>query len=153
MDSLALDECLSLREDLATATSLQDLKTMTQGLERQLAPYHTGERTWTPAPDAAAARLPLPPWLCQPYVRIPPEDHLKKMQHAIQVQAKRARDADSDDDAAAKEGHLSKKQLKKMARKAAKEARPGRQVMTPCPNCPNLLVRNPPSPSLLPSFT
>ena len=138
--SMMLEEGAHLREALATATTFDHLKAVTQSLEDHFLPYHAGDKLWSSPPDGNAHRLPFYPWLCQPYVRPAPEEHLKKMD-LIRAEMKRARDEAAEPEAPA-EGAISKKKLKKMARNSAKRARVGRQPLSPCSvTCPNPMVR------------
>jgi tRNA-dihydrouridine synthase 1 len=131
-----LEECVTLREALAKGSTLEDLKTMAHDLEKHFLPYYSGEKVWSPPTDSPLSQLPFPPWLCQPYVRPPPEDHLKKME-LINSEMKRVRESDPQD---LPEGTISKKKMKKLAKKPGKQFRVGREVLARCSNCPNPLV-------------
>merc|ERR1719216_407524 len=66
---------------------------------------------WNQPPELIALKLKYPPWLCQPKVRPPPEEHLKKL-HEIQAKEKTEQSNKS-----VSEGPvLSKKKLKKLQR-------------------------------------
>ncbi|CAG7731155.1 unnamed protein product [Allacma fusca] len=66
---LVNEEGKDLRDRLATASYMSDLLEMTHLLKSRFEPYLTGEKT--PSKELLQ-NLPLPPWLCQPYVRPPP---------------------------------------------------------------------------------
>ena len=134
--SLTLEECVTLREALAKGSTLEDLKTMAHDLEKHFLPYYSGQKVWSPPADSPVTQLPFAPWLCQPYVRPPPEDHLKKME-LINSEMKRVRENDPQD---LPEGTISKKKMKKLAKKPGKQFRVGREVLARCSNCPNPLV-------------
>ena len=90
------------------------------------------------AENKELANLPFPPWLCQPYVRIPPEQHIKKCEQQ-QLKAKEKRTAEQnglkrpyeEEELTEKEvdllqqnsqmGGLSKKKAKKLLRNPKKK--------------------------------
>jgi len=132
---LSWDQSLHLRETLAKASTSDELKVMVSELKRLLAPYQSGAELWSPSPDHSLAKLPYPPWHCQPYVRPPPEEYLEKMKN-IATQMKREREeGNSQQDPP--EGALSKKKLKKLAKNPKKTFRVGRESLQPCSSCPN----------------
>ena len=162
--SFTLEECSSYRDALAKGWSLDDFKEVVKNLEKHFAPYISGEKTWSPPSDNHyTAKLPLPPWRCQPYVntiarlltlrqftnwklflqvRMPPEEHIKKME-MLSSEQKRKLETNSEDQAeiAAGEAGMSKSQRKKLAKLAKK---PKKQRMERnsevCPGCPNFPV-------------
>uniref|UniRef100_A0A0N7ZBR3 tRNA-dihydrouridine(16/17) synthase [NAD(P)(+)] n=2 Tax=Scylla olivacea TaxID=85551 RepID=A0A0N7ZBR3_SCYOL len=90
---LSMPENFDLRYRLSKTSRVEDMIGVVEALRDRMSPYHTGEKAWEPDPASEQARLPMPPWLCQPYVRIPPEEHLKKVQEsqqrALQIQKQR----------------------------------------------------------------
>ena len=64
---LTIDGNKDLRDLLATADSIDDFETVTKLLKERWEPYHQGSKQFD-----KQVELPLPPWLCQPYVRPPP---------------------------------------------------------------------------------
>lgn len=42
--------------------------------------YEEKEAEWSETEEVRALKLKHPPWICQPYVRAPPEEHLKKVE-------------------------------------------------------------------------
>ena len=91
--------------------------------------------------DSDVARLRHPPWICQPYVRISPEEHLKKMANgqlkALEGQrnennSEREKRSISED-----EPELSKKKQKKLQRNPRKNFNP------PPPSYEKCICKNP----------
>lgn len=75
---LCLPENFELRSDLATGSNLSDFRSTVLQLRDRYLPFHEGTKTW-PGDTGIGYNLILPPWICQPYVRITPEEHLKKL--------------------------------------------------------------------------
>ena len=138
-DSLTWEKCLPLREALAKASSADQLRTVVQNIEECFQPYHSGAEVWSPPSDHSISKLPFPPWLCQPYVRLPPEEYIEKMK-TISSQMKRARE-NGDGQEEPQEGALSKRKQKKLAKNPSKKFNAGREPLQPCSACPNPQVR------------
>ena len=49
-------------------------------LRRRLEPFHLRQKEFVLPDELSGVQMSQPPWICQPYVRPPPEEHLKKMQ-------------------------------------------------------------------------
>lgn len=79
---LCMSENFDLRYRLSKTSTAEEMVAVVEDLRDRMMPYNTGKKPWTPEPGSEQARLPMPPWLCQPYVRIPPEEHLKKIQES-----------------------------------------------------------------------
>ncbi|XP_021914770.1 tRNA-dihydrouridine(16/17) synthase [NAD(P)(+)]-like isoform X2 [Zootermopsis nevadensis] len=75
---LCLPENFELRAELATGSDLSDFRSTVLQLRDCYLPYHEGTKTWT-GDTGIGYNLIHPPWICQPYVRITPEEHLKKL--------------------------------------------------------------------------
>lgn len=77
---LCLEEHKDIRSRIATAGSLEEMVDAVQELRDRLLPLHEGlsPKPWEPPPETGYD-LVLPPWICQPYVRDPPEVHLQKV--------------------------------------------------------------------------
>jgi len=133
---LSWDKSLHLREVLAKGSTPEELKTVVDNLKELYLPYQSGAQEWSPPADHSLAKLPFPPWQCQPYVRLPPEEHVEKMKN-IATQMKRAREEAGDNQQDPPQGGLSKKKLKKLAKNPNKQFRVGREVLQICNACPN----------------
>jgi len=135
---LSWDQSLHLREALAKASTPDELKAMVSDLKQFFTPYQSGAEDWSPPLDHYLAKIPYPPWHCQPYVRPPPEEYIEKMKNIAASQMKRALEEDNNqNDPPA--GGLSKKKQKKLAKNPNKLFRVGREVLQPCSSCPNPL--------------
>lgn len=67
---MTLEDCLPYRDTLAKGWSLDVFREVVTNIEKHFAPYVSGEKTWSPpSDDHYTAKLPFPPWLCQPYVK------------------------------------------------------------------------------------
>lgn len=79
---LSLEENNDDRQILATAQNLDDFKKVCVNVKNKYLPYHEG--TLMLINDENISRkgwdLILPPWICQPYVRITPAEHTEKME-------------------------------------------------------------------------
>lgn len=77
----------TIRSDLATAQNLEDFIKIVECLKNKYLPFHNGEQLYSQEIEGIKEtdeindyNLKLPPWICQPYVRIPPSEHIKKME-------------------------------------------------------------------------
>lgn len=65
---------------LGAANTLQEFRRIINLLKDKYLPYHEGVLQWEETVEENSSNLALPPWLCQSYVRLSPEDHLKKVE-------------------------------------------------------------------------
>lgn len=135
---LSMPENFDLRHRLSKTSTADEMMVVVKDLRERMTPYCTGDKPWTPDPGSDQARLPMPPWLCQPYVRIPPEEHLRKIQESqrrAQEKQQQQQQQEKEDDSEGSTGgeaskrpmvddseetDLSKKKKKKMARNPKK---------------------------------
>uniref|UniRef100_A0A2M4CGT1 tRNA-dihydrouridine(16/17) synthase [NAD(P)(+)]-like n=1 Tax=Anopheles darlingi TaxID=43151 RepID=A0A2M4CGT1_ANODA len=129
----------ALREELAVCRSVAEFRAVVVELKKRYQPYHDGLLKWTgeeeeptkqseddvggdestkeesssqPAPPDYNLRLP--PWLCQPYIRIPPEAHRQKLAEARRLAEDPTREKRQFFDVHGNE--ISRKRMKKMRR-------------------------------------
>lgn len=119
-----LQENTSDRSILASAQNLDDFRLVSRNIKTKYLPYHTGEKQFST--DDHNYNLSLPPWICQPYVRITPEEHKIKLNQTqdCSLTVKRVHE-DLDGNA------ITRKKMKKLRR----------------------IMRRPPKPDHLPSRT
>uniref|UniRef100_A0A182RRK5 tRNA-dihydrouridine(16/17) synthase [NAD(P)(+)]-like n=1 Tax=Anopheles funestus TaxID=62324 RepID=A0A182RRK5_ANOFN len=121
----------ALREKLAGSHSVAEFRSVVIQLEQKYLPYHEGKQLWMgedeneeehdQAPEGKAPQtikqdhnLHLPPWLCQPYMRAPPEVHRQKLEEAHRLANDPTREKRQFFDAHGNE--ISRKRMKKMRR-------------------------------------
>jgi len=68
-----------LRERIGKSHSFEEFRDCVLQLKERFLKYHTGEETFEMPEEIQIFNLKLPPWLCQPYVRPPPDVYLEKM--------------------------------------------------------------------------
>jgi tRNA-dihydrouridine synthase 1 len=75
-----------LRERIGKSHSFEEFRDCVLQLKERFLKYHTGEETFEMPEEIQIFNLKLPPWLCQPYVRPPPDVYLEKMRKLKEVQ-------------------------------------------------------------------
>ncbi|XP_052892928.1 tRNA-dihydrouridine(16/17) synthase [NAD(P)(+)]-like [Anopheles moucheti] len=116
-----------LREKLAGSHSVAEFRSVVIQLEQKYLPYHEGTRPWmgeyegeetdegeAPQTTSPNHNLHLPPWLCQPYMRAPPEVHRQKLEEAHRLANDPTREKRQFFDTHGNE--ISRKRMKKMRR-------------------------------------
>ena len=114
-----------IRQIIAKGQNLSEFRDAVIQVKSRYIRYHE-ELEWDDPPEEIKAfQLKYPPWLCQPYVRPPPEEHLRKLKE-IQVKEKseqlkrkleQEQIADKQyDSSTTQEIVMSKKKLKKLQR-------------------------------------
>ncbi|XP_072751242.1 tRNA-dihydrouridine(16/17) synthase [NAD(P)(+)]-like isoform X3 [Anoplolepis gracilipes] len=122
------------RENLATNSSMEAFKKVVYTLRDRYLPYHEGHLTWQI--EKTDYNLELPPWLCRPYIREPPREHIQKSQ-SISQDALRKREYKDEDG-----NEISRKRSKKLKRIARRPNRPTsvlKRNSDRCHACPNPL--------------
>lgn len=59
---------------------MEQFKEITETIRSMYEKFHKGEALWTQSAEPDSQNVVLPPWLCQPYVRDTPENHVKKVE-------------------------------------------------------------------------
>lgn len=68
------------REAVATGHTLEEFRNAVKAVEKKYISYHNGDERYTEENDELDYNLKLPPWVCQIYIRPPPEEHIQKME-------------------------------------------------------------------------
>lgn len=79
MFRLALKQNQEIRNQVATAQTIAQIRTSVNRLKENFLPYHTGEAIWTNENEPTDCNLSLPPWICQPYIRMEPQKHIEHL--------------------------------------------------------------------------
>lgn len=116
---------------------MESFRSVVEALMNRYLPYHEGRLPWQQQENDY--NLELPPWLCQPYVRDSPQDHLNKVEaKKIELESKTIKREFKDEEG----NHISHKRLKKLRRIARRPNRPALPVKRRsdlCNDCPNPL--------------
>lgn len=103
------------RQHLATAFTFEAFRKVVDYIREKYRPFHEGEAVWDGEPtenDVPDYNLKLPPWICQPYYRMPPEEHKQKLEVKQKEAEQRVKAKYFD-----KEGNaISRKHMKKLKR-------------------------------------
>lgn len=59
---------------------MEQFRTIVNELKDMYERYHEGLKRWENTTVEGTQNLVLPPWLCQPYIRDTPENHIKKVE-------------------------------------------------------------------------
>ena len=136
---LQIKENFPIREIIAKGQSLEEFKDAVSQVKQKYLPFHLKEKCWPGASELDVFRLKNEPWICQPYVRPPPEEHLKKLEEIKEKQKqerKRILDHNEINSPQVQDG-LSKRKLKKMGRNPNKNFSRARENCALCQTCPN----------------
>ncbi|XP_018367613.1 PREDICTED: tRNA-dihydrouridine(16/17) synthase [NAD(P)(+)]-like isoform X1 [Trachymyrmex cornetzi] len=127
---LCLAENQEERENLATNSTLEAFRSVAYALRDRYLPYHEGHLIWQTG--KTDYNLELPPWLCQPYVREPPQEYTQKIQEGA------PRKREYRDEEGNEISRKRSKKLKRIARKPNRATIPKRSSDR-CHACPNPL--------------
>lgn len=77
-----LEENNETRELLATGQGLNHFRQVCVNIKTNYLPYHEGLRHFSDEENISRIgfNLILPPWICQPYIRMPPEEHKQRLE-------------------------------------------------------------------------
>ena len=114
---------------------MESFKSVVRALRDRYLPYHEGRQLWQE--KITDYNLKLPPWLCQPYVRNPPEERAQKretdkLETGDETLKRKFLDEEGNE--------ISRKRLKKLQRIARRPNRPAVPVKRGsdlCHDCPN----------------
>lgn len=127
---------------MGTAQTVNQFRACVMRLKEIFEPYHTGQSIWVNEDiEVVDCNLSLPPWICQPYIRMEPEKHLEHLAEKERQAAEKEKIEYFDDDGRP----ISKKLMKKLVRASRKPNANGiRQKETRsfelCSVCPNPTV-------------
>ena len=119
----------SIREIIAKGQSLQDFRKAVIQIRDIYQPFESASETWVSPPELEIFHLKHPPWRCQPYVRPPPEEHLKKLE---ELKKRPPPPSPSKD-----QSEMSKRKMKKLERNPNKKFPHNRENCKLCTSCPN----------------
>ena len=135
---LQMKENFDVRQVIAKGGSLEAFRQGVATIKERMLPYHEGAKEFVAPDEIKNFKLKFPPWICQPYVRPPPEEHLKKVneirerEKAAMAAEKRAAEAEF-----GVEGAVSKRKQKKMEKNPNKKFPHARENCKICATCPN----------------
>lgn len=134
-----LHHCLQIRSNfdvrdiVAKSSSLEDFRRAVSMIRERHEGHHTGAKEWTMPEELELFKLRHPPWICQPYVRPPPEEYLAKMKKIKEESEKKENIVGG-----AEVGpRMSKKKMKKMERNPNRTFSKARHNCKICVKCPN----------------
>lgn len=118
---MCLPSNVQQRQKMAISGTKTEFREIVNHLKEKYEPFHEGHSTWDGEPDVNNTpdyNLKIPPWICQPYYRMPPEEHLQKLEDIQKSIDKCGKRKYFDDDGNA----ISRKHMKKL-RKMSKRMR------------------------------
>lgn len=134
-----------LREELAVSNQVEHFRNVVEKIKRKYEPFHLGAMVYNTEevdPNVLVIEeglnLSLPPWLCQPYFRVPPEMHkqiiAEKVRLAEDPNRKKRQFFDTEGN------EISRKRMKKLRRRFRRPNKPeGRheRSLECCDQCAN----------------
>ncbi|KAL4710754.1 hypothetical protein ACJJTC_004399 [Scirpophaga incertulas] len=136
-----LNENDEIRQLLATGQNIDNFRYVCEEIKKKYADYHTGILQLENYENITHSgyNLILPPWICQPYVRISPEEHTQKIQECLNKLQDKLEKRQFEDS----QGNLiSRKKMKKLQRKSRRPFKDNQQngrsgdicINETCPN-------------------
>uniref|UniRef100_A0A1A9VLN0 tRNA-dihydrouridine(16/17) synthase [NAD(P)(+)]-like n=1 Tax=Glossina austeni TaxID=7395 RepID=A0A1A9VLN0_GLOAU len=129
IDLLSLRPNANLREELAVANGLEKFRRVVQKVQQKYEPYHEGLKPYGKEEidpsvliEEHEYNMCLPPWLCQPYVRLSPEIHKQIVSEKARLAEDPSRDKRQYYDNEGKE--ISRKRMKKLRRRFRRPDKP-----------------------------
>lgn len=118
-----------LREELAVANDLQKFRDVVKKIQAKYEPYHEGQQPYemeevdpSVMQEQLGLNLALPPWLCQPYIRVPPELHKQIIAEKVRLAEDPNREKRHYFDNEGQE--ISRKRMKKLRRRMRRPNKP-----------------------------
>ncbi|EFA01195.1 tRNA-dihydrouridine(16/17) synthase [NAD(P)(+)]-like [Tribolium castaneum] len=134
---LSIPKNNDLRIQLGAANTLEEFKRIVNVMKDLYEPFHQGTKLWQDTTERNTENLILPPWLCQPYVRVCPEEHLKRVEENSNKQETKRQYEDSEGN------QISRKKMKKLRRISRRPQKPDsvplERNLIKCANCVNPL--------------
>jgi len=128
-----------IRDMFAKGQSFEEFRHASEMIRDIYLPfYEKSHESWQNPEELKAFNLKYPPYLCQPYVRPPPEEHLKKMETINEMQKEERSKRPLDENVDTTGGGLSKRKMKKLERNPRiKGPRPRDSLLMCVGSCPN----------------
>ena len=125
-----------VRMIIAKGQSFGEFRSAVETLKERLEPYHSGEKEWEEPEELKVFKLKHKPWICQPYVRPPPEEHIKKMNEIKEKEKKGEHPGKMYLDPEGNE--ISRRKMRRLERRPeAKRFPHARENTKLCQSCPN----------------
>lgn len=111
-----------IRNDVGVAQTVAQFRGCVDKIKAKFEPYHTGKSIWQSESDATDDNqilnynLSLPPWICQPYIRLDPVKHMEKLAEAQRLAAIPDRPKEEYFDSEGRK--ITRKLMKKLRRKS-----------------------------------
>ena len=118
---LQIKDNFDLREVIARSSSFAEFRDAVNKLQERYQDYHDGKKAFQLPEELSQYKLIHPPWICQPYVRPPPEVYVKKMEECAVAEGLKRQMSESEP---ANPAGLSKKKLRKLERNPNKKFLP-----------------------------
>lgn len=100
---------------MASAYTIESFREVVNHLSEKYRPIHEGNLVWdgeVTENDVIDYNLRIPPWICQPYYRIPPAEHKQMLEEKQKAAEQRVKQKYFDNDGNA----ISRKHMKKLKR-------------------------------------
>lgn len=102
------------------AQDVQQFRECIDKLKEKFEPYHNGDKPWFGEIEPTDYNLSLPPWICQPYIRMEPEKHIERMAELQRIANDPNREKDEFYDVDGQK--ISRKLMKKLKRTSRRSA-------------------------------
>ncbi|XP_034951327.1 tRNA-dihydrouridine(16/17) synthase [NAD(P)(+)]-like [Chelonus insularis] len=136
--TLCLAENAEERANLARNSTMESFRDVVAKLRNRYLPYHEGKLIWNPENRSTDYNLELPPWLCQPYVRESPQEHIDKLA-AKKIELENATKREFLDEEGNKISRKRLKKLRRISRRPNRSIPSVRRTSDLCNSCPNPL--------------